>query len=88
MTDGGLKESRGRDPDAYFPGGVGQHKCPGISLSTLMTQIFLVYVTGAFDGWAPDESGEGSFDPEYVQIPIVIIDDKYRLELERNWQYE
>ena len=88
MTDGGLKESRSRDPDAYFPGGVGQHKCPGISLSTLMTQIFLVYVTGAFDGWAPDESGEGSFDPEYVQIPIVIIDDKYRLELERNWQYE
>ena len=76
------------DPDAYFPGGVGQHKCPGISLSTLMTQIFLVYATGAFDGWAPDESDEGSFDPEYVQIPIVIIDDKYRLSLEKNWQYE
>ena len=85
---GGVLGSRSRDPDAYFPGGVGQHKCPGISLSTLMTQIFLVYVTGAFDGWAPDETGEGSFDPEYVQIPIVIIDDKYRLELERNWQYE
>ena len=83
-----VRDSRASDPDAYFPGGVGQHKCPGISLSTLMTQIFLVYVTGAFDGWAPDESGEGSFDPEYVQIPIVIIDDKYRLELERNWQYE
>ena len=76
------------DPDAYFPGGVGQHKCPGISLSTLMTQIFLVYVSSAFDGWAPDESDEGSFDPEYVQIPIVIIDDKYRLSLEKNWQYE
>jgi len=76
------------DPDAYFPGGVGQHKCPGISLSTLMTQIFLVYATSAFDGWAPDESDEGSFDPEYVQIPIVIIDDKYRLTLEKNWQYE
>lgn len=87
-NDARSKASRSRDPDAYFPGGVGQHKCPGISLSTLMTQIFLVYVTGAFDGWAPDESGEGSFDPEYVQIPIVIIDDKYRLELERNWQYE
>ena len=80
--------SRTQDPDAYFPGGVGQHKCPGISLSTLMTQIFLVYVTGAFDEWAPDETGEGSFDPEYVQVPIVIIDDKYRLEFERNWQYE
>ena len=53
-----------------------------------MTQIFLVYATSAFDGWAPDESDEGSFDPEYVQIPIVIIDDKYRLSLEKNWQYE
>ena len=82
------KNSRASDPDAYFPGGVGQHKCPGISLSTLMTQIFLVYVSSAFDGWAPDESDEGSFDPEYVQIPIVIIDDKYRLSLEKNWQYE
>lgn len=82
------RDSRASDPDAYFPGGVGQHKCPGISLSTLMTQIFLVYATSAFDGWAPDESDEGSFDPEYVQIPIVIIDDKYRLSLEKNWQYE
>ena len=83
-----VRDSRASDPDAYFPGGVGQHKCPGISLSTLMTQIFLVYATSAFDGWAPDESDEGSFDPEYVQIPIVIIDDKYRLSLEKNWQYE
>ena len=83
-----VPDSRASDPDAYFPGGVGQHKCPGISLSTLMTQIFLVYATSAFDGWAPDESDEGSFDPEYVQIPIVIIDDKYRLSLEKNWQYE
>ena len=83
-----VSDSRASDPDAYFPGGVGQHKCPGISLSTLMTQIFLVYATSAFDGWAPDESDEGSFDPEYVQIPIVIIDDKYRLSLEKNWQYE
>ena len=53
-----------------------------------MTQIFLVYATSAFDGWAPDRSDEGSFDPEYVQIPIVIIDDKYRLSVEKNWQYE
>ena len=83
-----VRDSRASDPDAYFPGGVGQHKCPGISLSTLMTQINLVYATSAFDGWAPDESDEGSFDPEYVQIPIVIIDDKYRLSLEKNWQYE
>jgi|TARA_B110000977_G_scaffold178732_1_gene236648 hypothetical protein len=31
---------------------------------------------------------EGTPDPEYIQIPIVIIDDKYRLEFVRNWQFE
>ena len=80
----GLEQS----PDAYFPGGVGQHKCPGLSLSTLMTQVFLVYVSGVFDKWEPDLSDEGTPDPEYIQIPIVIIDDKYRLEFERSWQFD
>jgi cytochrome P450 len=74
--------------ETYFPGGMGQHQCPGISLSTLMTQTFLAYMTTTFDGWTPDLSGEGSEDPAYVQIPIVIIDDRYRLKLEKNWQFD
>ena len=81
-------DTNANDPDAFFPGGMGQHRCPGISLSTLMTQIFLTYATSTFDGWSPDLEGEGSEDPEYIQVPIVIIDDKYRLKLERNWQYD
>ena len=70
-------DTNANDPDAFFPGGMGQHRCPGISLSTLMTQIFLTYATSTFDGWSPDLEGEGSEDPEYIQVPIVIIDDKY-----------
>jgi hypothetical protein len=53
-----------------------------------MTQTFLAYMTTTFDGWTPDLSGEGSEDPAYVQIPIVIIDDRYRLKLEKNWQFD
>lgn len=40
--------------DTYFPGGMGQHQCPGMNLSTLMTQIFLAYMTCTFDSWEPD----------------------------------
>jgi len=74
--------------DTYFPGGMGQHQCPGMNLSTLMTQMFLAYMTSTFDSWAPDLEGEGTEDPAYIHVPIVIIDDKYKLTLERNWQYD
>jgi hypothetical protein len=37
--------------DTYFPGGMGQHQCPGMNLSTLMTQMFLAYMTCTFDSW-------------------------------------
>lgn len=40
--------------DTYFPGGMGQHQCPGMNLSTLMTQMFLAYMTCTFDSWEPD----------------------------------
>ena len=77
-------------PDNFFPGGMGQHKCPGISLSNLMVSIYLVYLNSCFDKWEPDMSAEemDSEDPQYIQVPIVIIDDRYQLKLERNWQYE
>lgn len=75
-------------PDDYFPGGVGAHACPGISLATFMTQVFLAYVLCTFDEIEPDLEGEGSEDPEYIPVPIVIIDDKYRLKMTRNWRYD
>jgi hypothetical protein len=36
----------------------------------------------------PYLQGEGTEDPAYIHVPIVIIDDKYKLTLERNWQYD
>ena len=33
-------DTNANDPDAFFPGGMGQHRCPGISLSTLMACEF------------------------------------------------
>ena len=74
--------------DTYFPGGMGQHQCPGMNLSQLMTQMFLAYMTCTFDSWEPDLEDEGSEDPQYIHVPIVIIDDRYLLKLERNWQYD
>jgi len=74
--------------DTFFPGGMGQHQCPGLNLSTLMTQMFLAYMTCTFDSWEPDLTGEGTPDPSYIQVPIVIIDDQYKMTLTKNWRYD
>jgi cytochrome P450 len=61
--------------ETFFPGGMGQHQCPGISLAVVMTQIFLSEMASAFpNGWR----GRGT--PSYVQVPIVILDPKYEIE--------
>ena len=76
--------------DVYFPGGIGQHRCPGISLSNLMTSLFLLYMTSVYDSWSPDMDADemDAEDPQYIKVPIVIIDDRYQLKLDTNWQYE
>ena len=76
--------------DVYFPGGIGQHRCPGISLSNLMTSLFLLYMTSVYDDWSPDMDADemDAEDPQYIKVPIVIIDDRYQLKLDTNWQYE
>lgn len=85
----GAAEGNAVTADTYFPGGIGQHQCPGMNLSQLMTQVFLAYMVCTFDSWEPDLDGpETSEDPQYIQVPIVIIDDRYQLKLERNWQYD
>jgi cytochrome P450 len=63
--------------DTYFPGGMGQHQCPGISLAVVMTQIFLAEFSAAIDSWTPTST------PTYVQIPIVILADECTLQLSR-----
>jgi len=62
--------------DTYFPGGMGQHQCPGISLAVVMTQIFLAEFSAAIDSWTPTST------PTYVQIPIVILADDCAFNLE------
>ena len=55
---------------------------------SVLLRILNLYRYGTFDSWEPDLEGEGSEDPQYIQMPIVIIDDRYQLKLERNWQYD
>lgn len=62
--------------ETYFPGGMGQHQCPGISLAIVMTQIFLGVFSDAFETWIRRDA-----TPTYVQIPIVILADEYTFEL-------
>ena len=39
--------------DTFFPGGMGQHQCPGINLATVMTSVFLAEMMSTFGdrGW-------------------------------------
>ena len=76
----GTSEAKKNDvsSETYYPGGMGQHQCPGISLATVMTQIFLAELVSAFpNGW------RGKTAPKYVQVPIVILDREYEIEFLR-----
>ena len=76
----GTHEAKQNDvsSETYYPGGMGQHQCPGISLATVMTQIFLAELVSAFpNGW------RGKTAPKYVQVPIVILDREYEIEFLR-----
>ena len=51
-------------PDNFFPGGMGQHKCPGISLSNLMVSIYLVYLNSCLT------SGSPTCQPREIEIQV------------------
>jgi len=70
-----------KSEDRFFPGGMGQHQCPGINLATTMNVIFLIKFLTTFSSWKPSE-GMPEKVP-LVQVPIVIIGDDYRLDLMR-----
>jgi hypothetical protein len=55
-----------------------------------MTSLFLLYMTSVYDDWSPDMDADemDAEDPQYIKVPIVIIDDRYQLKLDTNWQYE
>jgi len=62
---------------AWFPGGTGNHGCPGIPLAELSVRIFLVRWMQAIQAWNPPE-GAPSTVP-YSLIPIRIPTDDYQL---------
>ena len=66
-------ENRGEE--RFFPGGIGQHQCPGINLANMMNTIFLSKFLPVFSDWTP-EDGMPSIPP-YEHVPNVIIGDSY-----------
>ena len=65
---------------AWFPGGTGNHGCPGLPLAELCGRIFLVRWMQAIKGWQPAD-GAAAVVP-YSLIPIRIPTDDYRLGVE------
>eukprot|EP00638_Chattonella_subsalsa_P000721 CAMPEP_0117758158 /NCGR_PEP_ID=MMETSP0947-20121206/15202_1 /TAXON_ID=44440 /ORGANISM="Chattonella subsalsa, Strain CCMP2191" /LENGTH=519 /DNA_ID=CAMNT_0005578273 /DNA_START=33 /DNA_END=1592 /DNA_ORIENTATION=+ len=68
---------------SWFPGGIGSHQCPGISLAEITSSIFLVKYLESFESW--EESGSGLDEmtgkPKEVLIPIKIPVDEYAVFL-------
>ena len=68
-----------KSEDRFFPGGMGQHQCPGINLATTMNVIFLTKFLTTFSSWTPSEGMPE--EVPLVQVPIVIIADEYSVDL-------
>lgn len=65
---------------AWFPGGTGNHGCPGIPLAELCGRIFLVRWMQAIQRWHPVEDAPAAVT--YSLIPIRIPTDDYKLMVE------
>ena len=65
---------------AWFPGGTGNHGCPGLPLAELCSRIFLVRWMQAIKSWHPTEGTPAAVP--YSLIPIRIPTDDYRLNVE------
>ena len=63
----------------FFPGGMGQHQCPGINLATTMNMIFLTKFLTTFSSWEPSKGMPK--EVPLVHVPIVIIADHYSIDL-------
>ena len=65
---------------AWFPGGTGNHGCPGLPLAELCSRIFLVRWMQAIRSWHPADGTTAAVP--YSLIPIRIPTDDYRLNVE------
>ena len=68
-----------KSEDRFFPGGMGQHQCPGINLATTMNVIFLTKFLTTFSSWEPSKGMPK--EVPLVHVPIVIIADHYSIDL-------
>jgi cytochrome P450 len=64
--------------NAWHPGGIGLHSCPGVPLAELCSRIFVARWVEAFDGWA---AADGVTEPMYELVPICIPVDSYKVEM-------
>lgn len=62
---------------AWFPGGTGNHGCPGIPLAELCVRIFLVRWMQAIQTWRQPDGAPDAVP--YELIPIRIPSDDYQL---------
>ena len=65
--------------EAWFPGGIGLHGCPGLPLAELSVRVFLVRWMQCIQQWesCPEDSGP----IPYTLVPIRIPMDSYRLNI-------
>jgi cytochrome P450 len=65
--------------EAWFPGGIGLHGCPGLPLAELSVRVFLVRWMQSIQQW--ESSPEDSGPIPYTLVPIRIPLDSYRLNI-------
>jgi cytochrome P450 len=61
---------------AWFPGGTGQHQCPGVPLAELTTRIMVTKWVERFSSWE-----EVNGPPEFIPVPIKIPKDSYQVRV-------
>lgn len=62
---------------AWFPGGIGSHKCPGVPLAMLSAKVTLAKFLERFESWEPESDAE----PNWKVLPIKTLADDYTIKL-------
>ena len=71
-------------PEAWFPGGNGAHKCPGMPLAELVSKIFISKMSHKFESW--EFNGDGlkrdGQNIKFIEIPVTIPPNDFGLRFE------
>jgi len=60
----------------WFPGGTGEHQCPGVPLAELCSKVVLAKWVDRFESW-----DEANGPPDMILVPIKIPKDSYEISL-------